>query len=283
MTSEIPITLPAVGADLIGILHTPAVAPTLGVVIVVGGPQYRVGSHRQFILLARDLAARGFGVLRFDCRGMGDSGGDFLGFEHIEPDIAAAVDILVRRMPSVTQIVLWGLCDATSAIARLASRDRRICGVVLLNPWVRSEASQARTHLKHYYLQRLVQREFLTKLATGKFNPVASARALIRDALRAFGVVDDSLPPAQETDANPLVQRMGESLQRFTGRILFILSGRDLTAKEFEDATRRSKQWQRIYADERVEVRHLDAADHTFSRRVWRDQVALWTGEWIKD
>lgn len=282
MTSEIPLTFPAAGADLIGILHTPAVAPTFGVVIVVGGPQYRVGSHRQFILLARDLAARGFGVVRFDCRGMGDSGGEFPGFEHIEPDIAAAADLLVRHMPSITQIVLWGLCDATSAIARLASRDRRISGIVLLNPWVRSEASQARTHLKHYYLQRLVQKDFLTKLATGKFNPIASTRALIRDILRAFGAFDDSLPPMQEADANPLVQRMGESLQRFTGRILFILSGRDLTAKEFEDATRRSKQWPRIYAGDRVTIRRLDAADHTFSRRAWRDQVALWTGDWIK-
>ncbi|MFZ0692973.1 MAG: hydrolase 1, exosortase A system-associated [Alphaproteobacteria bacterium] len=283
MTSEIPITFPVAGTDLIGILHTPAVAPTLGVVIVVGGPQYRVGSHRQFILLARDLAARGFGVVRFDCRGMGDSGGEFPGFEHIEPDVAAAVELLVQRTPSITRIVLWGLCDATLAIARQASRDRRICGVVLVNPWVRSEASQARTHLKHYYLQRLVQKDFLTKLATGKFNPIASARALIRDTVRAFGALDDSLPPTQEADGNPLVQGMGESLQRFTGRILFILSGRDLTAKEFADATRRSKQWQRIYADDRVEVRRLDAADHTFSRRAWRDQVAVWTGEWIKN
>jgi hypothetical protein len=105
----------------------------------------------------------------------------------------------------------------------------------------------------------------------------------MRDTLRAFGTADDSLPPTPEADANPLVQRMGEGLQRFTGRILFILSGRDLTAKEFEDATRRSKQWQRIYADDRVTIRRLDAADHTFSRRAWRDQVALWTGEWIKN
>ena len=283
MTPEIPVIFAAAGADLIGILHQPAVAPTLGVVIVVGGPQYRVGSHRQFILLARDLAARGFGVLRFDCRGMGDSGGEFPGFKHIEPDIAAAVELLVQRMPSITKIVLWGLCDATSAVARVAARDRRISGVVLLNPWVRSEASQARAHLKHYYLQRLVQKDFWTKLTAGKFNPIASARALMRDMLRAFGTADDSLPPTQDIDTNPLVQRMGENLQRFTGRMLFILSGRDLTAKEFEDATRRSKQWQRIYADDRVTIRRLDAADHTFSRRAWRDQVALWTGEWIRN
>ena len=38
-------------------------------VIVVGGPQYRAGSHRQFTLLARHIAAAGYPVLRFDARG----------------------------------------------------------------------------------------------------------------------------------------------------------------------------------------------------------------------
>ena len=42
----------------------------IGVVIVVGGPQYRVGSHRQFVTLARALAASGVPALRFDYRGM---------------------------------------------------------------------------------------------------------------------------------------------------------------------------------------------------------------------
>ena len=48
------------GEELVGILH-PAPGAT-GVVIVVGGPQYRVGSHRQFLLLARRLAASGIPV-----------------------------------------------------------------------------------------------------------------------------------------------------------------------------------------------------------------------------
>jgi len=52
-----------------------------GVLIVVGGPQYRVGSHRQFLLLSRRLAAEGHPVMRFDYRGMGDASGAMRGFE----------------------------------------------------------------------------------------------------------------------------------------------------------------------------------------------------------
>ena len=58
------------GHELAAVLAVPEQARSLGVVIVVGGPQYRVGSHRQFVLLARQLAAAGIATLRFDCRGM---------------------------------------------------------------------------------------------------------------------------------------------------------------------------------------------------------------------
>jgi len=47
------------GSELVGIAHLPAVEADRGVLIVVGGPQYRAGSHRQFLLLARELAREG--------------------------------------------------------------------------------------------------------------------------------------------------------------------------------------------------------------------------------
>ena len=48
------------GETLLGILAEPQTPAHTGVVVVVGGPQYRVGSHRQFVLLSRALAAAGF-------------------------------------------------------------------------------------------------------------------------------------------------------------------------------------------------------------------------------
>ncbi len=281
LVDEIPLTFACAGDTLMGVLHLPPAAPSVGVVIVVGGPQYRVGSHRQFLLLARSLAARGIAVLRFDCRGMGDSGGIFPGFEHIEPDASAAVDAMMARVRSLRRIVLWGLCDATLVIAEHASRDSRISGVVLLNPWVRSESGLARARLKHYYLARLAQPDFLRKLVTGRFNLIASAQGLLGNAYRAFGSASPAARSSNRNPGNPLAERMAGELKRFRGHVLVILSGRDLTAKEFGDAARNSTSWQEVYAGARVTRRDFPAADHTFSRRVWRDQVAEWTYEWI--
>ena len=42
----------------------------LGVLIQVGAPQYRVGSQRQFVLMARFLAQQGHCVLRYDIQGL---------------------------------------------------------------------------------------------------------------------------------------------------------------------------------------------------------------------
>ena len=80
--NEQALVLGCEGSSMIGVLSGAGLPAGRGVLIVVGGPQYRVGSHRQFILLARHLADRGVPTLRFDYRGMGDSRhGSLRGFD----------------------------------------------------------------------------------------------------------------------------------------------------------------------------------------------------------
>jgi uncharacterized protein len=278
---EIPVTFTCEGHMLIGVLHRPPSPPSVGMVIVVGGPQYRVGSHRQFVLLARALSARGVAVLRFDCRGMGDSAGEFPGFECIEPDISAACDALLHHLPSLRFLALWGLCDATIAICMHARRDARVAGVVLVNPWVRSEVGYARAQLRHYYLARLTQADFLRKALTSEFNPIKSGHAFLKNFVTAFIHGREHGALGDNVGTNQLAECMAADLRLYKGRTLIILSGRDLTAKEFADAARGSKRWHEIFADKRVTRLDFAAADHTFSRREWRDQVADWTFEWL--
>ena len=75
---------------------------------------------------------------------------------------------------------------------------------------------------------------------------------------------------------------MLDGLGRFGGRTLLIISGNDLTAQEFCDLIRDSSPWQRLLASSRVSRQNLPEADHTFSRRLWRNQVASMTTDWIR-
>ena len=142
--------------SLVGVLAIPDKPALRGVLIVVGGPQYRAGSHRQFTLLARDLAASGIASLRFDYRGMGDSSGEARSFESVHEDIGCAIERLLEAVPTLNDAVIWGLCDAASAALFYAHLDPRVRGVVLVNPWVRTHQGIAQAHLRHYYGARLL-------------------------------------------------------------------------------------------------------------------------------
>jgi exosortase A-associated hydrolase 1 len=285
------------GAMLHAILSVPQKASSRGVLIVVGGPQYRAGSHRQFTLLARDLAAAGIPVMRFDYRGMGDSEGDPATFENVDEDLRAAIDFFCVELPYLKDIVLWGLCDGASAAIFYAPSDPRVSGTVLLNPWIRTEAGQARAHLKHYYRARLFDGELWKKILRGRFdyaaalrsiadalNKIAGGRALNKQRNR-IGLPKDVTAVTAVT-ASPaslsLPERMREGFSRFEGKTLLIMSGRDLTADEFLDTVSGSRDWQKILHSPSLTRRDLAPADHTFSRRDWRDQIATWSRDWIK-
>jgi exosortase A-associated hydrolase 1 len=265
------------GDTLVGIVSVPAEPCTRGVLIVVGGPQYRVGSHRQFALLARHLAAQGIAAMRFDVRGMGDSGGDERDFEGIQDDIRAALDAFAAAVPGMRDIVLWGLCDGASAAALYAPGDARVRGLVLLNPWVRTDDGVARTTLKHHYRDRLRDPAFWRKLARGQFDYVGSVKSMLGLVRAAFGARSRQ----QDSATTSLPERMRRSLHAFGGRTLLVIGGADLTGREFCDVAGSTPAWKRLSSAPHVAWRRLEEADHTFSRRAWRDQVAAWTAEWV--
>ncbi len=274
-SDEYPILFDCEGDALAGIVHPGDETASFGVVVVVGGPQYRAGSHRQFVLLARRLAGAGIPVLRFDLRGMGDSGGDFPGFESIDADIRTAVDALVERIPSIRHVGLWGLCDGASAIAFYAASDPRIAGVALLNPWVRTEATHAQARIRHYYGARLFSGAFWKRLAGGEVDVAGAVRGLFGSVRQARA----SASTGSERDVS-LPDRMREGLMAFRGRILILLSGNDLTAREFADVAAASPEWRGLLEEPRTERVDLPDADHTLSRSDWSDAAANCTASW---
>lgn len=281
---EEPLTLSCGGARLFGILHHASMPADTGVVVVVGGPQYRVGSHRQFVLLARELARNGIPVMRFDYRGMGDSEGESVTFENIDADIASAIDTFCAALPQLRRVVLWGLCDAASAAMCYAHRDPRVAGLILLNPWMRTESTEAKTYLRHYYVSLLKDPEFWRRAFSGRVPVLRAARTFVGNLKLALRSQNDAVLTNESVDdiAAPFPERMLCGLQSFKGRMLLILSGNDLTAAEFKDAATASRRWRKVLARSTVAQRELSEANHTFSSEVWRNQVAAWTLEWLR-
>ena len=272
--------------SLVGILHKPIKACRRGILIVVGGgPQYRAGGHRQLTLWSRRLCADGYPVFRFDYRGMGDAQGEFRGFREIDDDLSAAIDRFFLEVPEINEIVLWGECDASSAILFYAYSDPRVKGIVLLNPWVRTEVGEARTILRFYYLERIFQPSFWLKIFKGRFNPLISLKSaisLMQSARSGKNLIAETSLDAPISRTLPLTESLLLGMKRFKGPVMLVLSGRDLAAREFDDLVSNSSEWQEQLKQKAVTRYDMAEGDHTFSSAAQREQVVNWGIEWLR-
>lgn len=269
---ELPLVFDCQGETLVGLITAPAAhrAQQPGLVallVVVGGPQYRVGAHRQFVELARHVAAAGHVAMRFDARGMGDSTGNHPGFEHLDVDIASAIDALQQQHPRVRRVVLWGLCDGASASALYLAEqpDARVAALSLLNPWVRGTETLARAQLRHWYVQRLLQPSFWRKLLRGGVGLQAARRLL---ANTRHGLAKPVAP------VGDFRARMLAGAQALDGPLLVHLAERDGTAQEFAGLLSSTPGWRRLQADGRLRTVDLPEADHTLTAEAARRQLA---------
>jgi pimeloyl-ACP methyl ester carboxylesterase len=124
--------------NLIGIATESAVRskrlPT--VIMLNAGVLHRVGPRRLHVTLSRTLAARGFAACRVDLSGIGDSRvitghGTFR--ESAVADTRAFMDHLARDM-GTERFVLFGLCSGADNALATAAVDRRVGGLVLIDP-----------------------------------------------------------------------------------------------------------------------------------------------------
>jgi exosortase A-associated hydrolase 1 len=283
---EIPIVFQCEGDALVGIVHRPGSPAEIGIVtIIAGGPQYRAGVGRGMVSTARALAARGVPVLRFDYRGLGDGGGEFLGFEHIAEDIQAAVAAFQEAVPEVKKVVLWGGCDAASGAMIHGWKVPEVVSLVLGNPWVTTHEIHAAVMKKHY-LSRLQDWSFWRKLLRFEYNLFDYAAAGINKALsragnllKAPGGEQGSASDAEET--GPFVDKMLDGLRRFDGPVLFLVSGQSVASREFDELLNVDPDWSAVYAEKGCQRMDFPEADQTFSDEQSRESVSRAISDWL--
>jgi hypothetical protein len=247
------------GNALIGIVDVPERPLVRGMLILADSTQYRAGSHRQFTLLSRLLAARGVAVMRFDRVGAGDSDGH-AALQGVD-DIGAAMKEFFIHVPEMKESVILATGDAAAGAALYAAGDARVTGLALLDPLLpgapagAGAAAQEGAPVLRYGPRSAADRLF------------RRAAAFRRAASRAIG---------REAPGQGLQPRLAQALAGFGGRVLLVCGGAQPAAR---DAARALEgQYPR---SRRVEIAH---AGPDARRSAWRDAVAFacasWLGSW---
>ena len=285
---ETAVTFECGNETLVGIVHQPQDCLETGVLVIVGGPQYRVGSHRQFVLLARHLARHRVATFRFDHRGIGDSGGNIRRFDELSHDIECAIDKFMKECPAVKQVFVWGLCDAASAALMYAATDTRVYGLVLLNPWVRADSVSSGTYYGRYYYRRIKDWHAWKNLLRDPVRLLGSAVAAagyMANRARWFVLAGSrrNNDHAADLTGAAFVESMLRSMEEFSGPVHIVLSGDDLTAAAFQRLIESDDRWRKAVERPNVSRFSMKSANHTFSRRTWRDEVSQKTAQWLID
>jgi len=109
--------------------ETPTGLPV--VVLLNAGLVHRVGPFRLYVPLARTLAAAGFPVVRFDQPGVGDVP------NKDDPDEAAVMSRIFDELAGIlytNDFIVGGLCAAADLAWGVAHKDKRVRGLLLLDP-----------------------------------------------------------------------------------------------------------------------------------------------------
>lgn len=246
------LTFPCEGATLGATLD--AGGGTVGLLMVTGGSQTRIGSHRMYERLAKTLSEQDISSLRFDRRGIGDSEGEDPGYRDSLPDLVAATAAVRREAPGVERLFGFGLCDGATALA-LYGDAIGLDGLVLVNPWLVEAGADAppAAALRAHYRERLLSLEGWKRLLSGAID----LRKLWRGIARLFRREDAAL--AAETAA---------ALRRHRLPVCIILATGDATA-----IAARSAMKSHDFNGLNIDIQELDTDSHTFARP--GDEAAL--------
>jgi pimeloyl-ACP methyl ester carboxylesterase len=168
---------------------------THGVILLSAGLIHRVGPNRLYVGLARDLAALGMPVLRFDFGGLGDSARreEQVSLESsVLADVDDALDFMQKSL-GVDSCILIGHCSGAFLACYVAERSAGVGQVVALNytsplapDWtsVDREEKAARFYSRYYLDGAIRSREKWRRFLSGQVSYRRISSNLIRGILR---------------------------------------------------------------------------------------------------
>ncbi len=134
-------------------------------------------SYRVLVRFARELYDKGFYILRFDCRGYGDSQGDIedATLETQITDTIKAIDLLKDRF-GIEKISLLGLRLGGTIATLIAEQDSRIDKLILWSPIIKGKE----------YLEELIKKKLFLDVS----SMAPTSKSQIIEELKSKGVVN---------------------------------------------------------------------------------------------
>ncbi len=184
------------GRKLFGVFHPPK-GRTRKTAFVFCHPyaEEKLWAHRSYVSLARDLAARGYPVLRFDFMGHGDSMGDFANgdIDSRLEDVSRAIE-QVLSLSEADSVALFGLRFGGTLAALAAEWCPEVSFLILWQPIV--DGGQ--------YMQEMLRSNLSTQMTV--YGKVQTNRKELVEQMRNGESVD--------VDGYPLTGRMYDQAEQ---------------------------------------------------------------------
>lgn len=265
--------------SLIGVLTLPQGPPPEEVPIVLmlnSGVIHRVGANRLHVRLARSLAQAGYGSLRFDQSGIGDSERrrDCTDLREIARRDVNDVIAYLSDTLGTEKTVLFGLCSGANTAFLHAVQDSRVNALIMIDPIV----FPTLLHYLNYFGRRLTKPRVWANVLRGRNRAVVEGL----NRLLEPGANRDDEPPADTALLTPSKNEMRRGLEAIVGRdadMLFVFTaGIELL---YSYRSQLDHTFPSVAKSPRVRVEHFRDTDHTFTDSRQRQRLAEVTLDWL--
>lgn len=269
-------------AALVGVVtegaERPSGAPRPTIVILNAGIIHRVGPSRLHVLLARELAAAGYTTLRFDLSGIGDSAARSDGLPPLDAALADIREVLdwLEATRGGRRVILAGLCSGAMHALCYAGSDKRVVGVVLLDPFT----PKTRRYYVRHYGSRLLRARSWYNLAHGDNLLVRRMKARLRRENAVEDLRAQLQPKLQSPEVRAYLERAYRSaLDRDVQFLVAYTAGMESFHNYREQLL---DAFPGLHFGDRLRLEYLDGVDHTFTLRADRSRLFRLIVSWVE-
>jgi pimeloyl-ACP methyl ester carboxylesterase len=229
-------------------------------VLLNAGTMPRVGPFRLYVDLARELAAQGRAVFRLDLPGVGEA--PLLSDAGELEVLASALDALQARF-GCRRFAVGGICSASDVAWRLSEKDRRVTGLLLLDP--------VAFRGPWFWLERW--REFLSR------SPARWWQVLRRRLRPAQAITQPAAGDFRDWPSREEAHAHVAALSARGGRMLVVFTG---SARErFLDRRQLVHSFGPAATSGALELHFWPGSDHLFYLRCYRQALTEAVGRWL--